>query len=120
MLPWWWIITHPTNYQLTRKHIDMKFNSPKCKNFTAKAANEFIIEYDESVAYVGNYTEQVGVLGTVRFDNELHGQIEVQGEAGKDIPWQYREFQSVYEGQYSDELHPHCSFDHTIDMADGK
>ena len=55
----------------------MKFNSPKYMNYTAKATNEFTIEYDESVAYVGNYSEQVGVLGTVRFDHELHGQIEV-------------------------------------------
>ena len=70
----------------------MKFDSPKCKNCTAKAANEFNIEYDESVAYVGNEYEQVGVHGTERFDEELQGQIEVQGEAGKDIPCQYREF----------------------------
>ena len=55
-----------------------------------KAAKEFIIEYDESVVYVGNYIKQEGVLGTVQFDNELHGQIEVPGEAVKDIPWQYR------------------------------
>ena len=29
----------------------------------------------------------MGVLVTVRFDEELDGQIEVQGEAVKDIPW---------------------------------
>ena len=38
----------------------------------------------------------------------------------KNIPWQYREFQSVYDGQYSDELPPHRSFDHAIDMVDEK
>ena len=111
---------HPTKYKLTGKDINMKFDSPKCKNCTAKAANEFTIEYDESVAYVGNEYKQVGVLGTVRFDEELHCQIEVQGEAVKDIPWQYQEFQSVYDGQYSDELPLHRSFDHAIDMVDGK
>ena len=105
---------------LTRKDIDMKFDSPMCKNCTAKAANEFTIEYDESVVYVGNKYEQVGVLRTVRFDEDLHGQIELQGEAVKDIPWQYREFQSVYDGQYNDEQPPHHSFDHAIDMVDGK
>ena len=26
----------------------------------------------------------------------------------------------MYDGQYSDELLPHCSFDHAIDMVDGK
>ena len=118
-MPGWWIITYPTNYLLTGKHIDRKFDSPVCKYCTASAENEFIIKYDESVTYVGNYIEQIGVLGTVRFDDELHGQIEVQGEAVKDIPWQYREFQSMYDGQYSDELPPHRSFDHAIHMVDG-
>ena len=98
----------------------MKFDSPKCKNCTAEAANEFTIKYDELVAYVGNEYEQVGVHGTVRFDKELHGQIEVQGEAVKDILWQYREFQSVYDGQYSDKLPPHRFFDHAIQMVDRK
>ena len=57
LLPWWWIITHPTKYVLAGKDIDMKFDSPKCKNYTAKAANEFTIEYDALVAYVGNKYE---------------------------------------------------------------
>ena len=60
------------------------------------------------------------MLGSVRFDDELQGQIEVQGEAVNDIAWQYREFQSMYDGQYRDELPPHCSFDYAIDMVDGK
>ena len=120
LLPWLWIMRDPTKYVLTGKDIDMKFDSPKCKNCTAKAVNEFTIECDESVAYVGNEYEQMGELGTVRVDEELHVQIEVQGEAVKDIPWQDREFQSVYDGQYSDELPPHRSFDHAIDVVDGK
>ena len=57
LLPWWWIITHHTKYELTGKDIDLKFGTPKCKNCTAKAANELTIEYDESVAYVGNEYE---------------------------------------------------------------
>ena len=57
LLPWSWIITHLTKYVLTGKDIDMNFDSPKCKNCTAKDANEFTIEYDESVAYVGNEYE---------------------------------------------------------------
>ena len=84
---------------LTRKDIDMTFDSPKYKNCTAKAVNEFTIEYDNSVAYVGDEYEELGVLGNVRFNEELHGQIEVQGEAVKDIPWHYREFRSIYDGQ---------------------
>ena len=60
------------------------------------------------------------MLGTVIFDEDLHGQIKVLGEALKDILGQYREFQSIDDGQYSEELPPHYSFDHAIDMVDGK
>ena len=105
---------------LTGKDIDKKFDSLKCKKCTAKAANKFTSQYDKSVAYFRNEYEQVGVLRTVRFDEELHGQIEVQCEAVKDITWQDRAFQSRYDGQYSDKLPPHRSFDDAIDMVDGK
>ena len=90
------------------------------QNCTAKAINESIMEYNESVAYVWNEFEQVGVLRNVRLDEELHGHIEVQGVAVKDIPRQYRDFQSVYDGQYCNELPPHRSFDHAFDMVDWK
>ena len=38
----------------------------------------------------------------------------------KEVPWQYRDYQSVFNGQYSDELPPHRLFDHAIDMVEGK
>ena len=34
--PWWWIIMHPTQFVLTGKESDLKFNCPKCKNYTCK------------------------------------------------------------------------------------
>ena len=54
LFPWWWIITHPTQFVLTGKESDLKFDSPKCKNCTAKAVSEFTVEYDESVAFFGS------------------------------------------------------------------
>ena len=60
------------------------------------------------------------MLGTLRFDENLGGQINVEVELLKDVPWQYRDYQSVFNGQYSDELPPHRSFDHAIDMVEGK
>ena len=38
------------------------------------------------------------------------------------VPWQYRDYHLVFDGQYSDELSPHWhrSFDHAIDMVQGK
>ena len=44
LLPWWWIITHPMQYVLTGKESNLKFDSPKCKNCTAKTVSEFTVE----------------------------------------------------------------------------
>ena len=120
LLPWWWIITHPTQYVLTGKESDLKFDSPKCKNCTAMAVSKFTVEYDESVAYFGSDQECIGVLGTLRFNENLGGQINVEVGLRKDVPWQYQDYQSVFNVQYSDELPPHRSFDHAIDMVEGK
>ena len=107
-------------YVFTGKESDLKFDSPKCKNITAKAVSEFTVEHDESVAYFGSDQECIGELGTLRFDENLGIQINVEVELLKDIPWQYRDYQSVFNGQYSDELPPHRSFDHGKDMVEGK
>ena len=42
---------HSTQYVLPGKESDLKFDSPVCKNSTAKAVYEFMAEYDESVSY---------------------------------------------------------------------
>ena len=60
------------------------------------------------------------MLGTLRFDEDRGGQIDVEVESLEGVPWQYREYHSVFDGQYSDELPPHRSFDHAIDMVEGK
>ena len=85
-LPWWWIITYPTQYVLTGKESDLKFDSPKCKNCTAKAMCEFTFEYNESVAYFGSDQECISVLGTLCFNENLGGQIKVEVEPLKDVP----------------------------------
>ena len=89
LLPWWWITTPPTQYVLTGKESDLKFDSPKCKNCTDKAVSEFTVEYNESVAYFGSDQECIGVLGTLRFDENLGRQINVEVELLKDVPGQY-------------------------------
>ena len=71
---------------LTGKESDLKFDSPKYKNCTAKPVSEFTVEYDESVAYFGSDQECIGVLGTLCFDENLGGQINVEVEPLKDIP----------------------------------
>ena len=60
------------------------------------------------------------MLGSLRFDDELHVELDVPEDQLKDITWQYRDFNSVYNGQYAEELPPHRPIDHAIDMVDGK
>ena len=58
---------------LTGKESNLKLDSPKCKSCTAKAVSEFTVEYDESVAYFESDQECIGLLGTLRFDENLGG-----------------------------------------------
>jgi len=112
LLPWWWILRHPNKYVTTGDESDLRFDDPKCVTCTAKAVEEFTVEYDDDVAYFGDEQKWIGVLGSLRFDDELNVELDVPEDQLKDIPWQYRDYQSVYNGQYSDELPPHRSFDH--------
>ena len=120
LLPWWYIITYPTQFVLTGKRSDLKFDRPKCKNCTAKAVSEFTVENDESVVFFGSDQECRSVLGTLCFDEDRGGQIDVEVEPLECVPWQYRDYHSVFDGQYSDELSPYCSFDRATDMVEGK
>ena len=119
-LPWCWIITHPMQFVLTGTESDLKFDSPKCKNCTAKTVSEFTVEYDESVAFFGSNPDCVGVLGTLRFDEDSGGQIDVEVALLEGVPWQYWDYHSAFDGMYSNERPPHRSFDNAIDMVEGK
>ena len=97
-LPLWWIITHPTQFVLTAKESELKFDSPKCKNCTTKGVSEFTVKYDESVAFFGSDQECIGVLGTLRFDEDRGDQIDVEVEPLEGVPWQYRDYHSLFDG----------------------
>ena len=58
--------------------------------------------------------------GTLSLDENRGGQIDVEVEPLEGVPWQYRDYHSVFDGQYRNELPPHRSFDHAIDMVEGK
>ena len=105
---------------LTGKESDLKFDSPKCKNCTAKCVSEFSVEYDELVAFFGSVQECIGVLGTLRFDEDRDCPIVSEVEPLEGVPWQYRDYHSVFDGKYPDNQPPHRSFDHAIDMVEGK
>ena len=120
LFPWWWIITNPMQFVLTGKESDLKFNRPKCKNCTAKAVSEFTVEWDECVSFFGSDQEFIAVLDTLHFEEKWGGQIDVEVEPLEGVPWQYRDYHSLCDGQYSDELPPHRSFDHALVMVEGK
>ena len=54
------------------------------------------------------------------FDEDRGGQIDVEVKPLEGVPWKYRDYLSVFDGQYSNELPAHRSFDHAIDMVEGK
>ena len=74
---------------------------------------EISIHNNESVAYFGKQQKWVGVISCLSIDKEEN----VTPEIPREIPWQYREYKSVYNGQYSDEIPPQQSFHHAIDMV---
>ena len=77
---------------------------------------EFSIDYDESVAYLGKEPNWVGVIGSLRINEEENVTLEIPRET----PWQYIDCKSVYNGEYADEIPRYRSFDHAIDMVEGK
>lgn len=58
----------------------------------------------------------VGVMGSLRIDEQENVTLEIPRES----PWYYRDFMSVYNAQYSDEISPHWFFDHAIHLVNGK
>ena len=116
LMPWWWTFPHSIRYLYSGAESDIVFDSPKYINCTKSAMTEFSIDYDESVAYSGKEQKWVGVIGSLCIDEEENVTLEIPRE----IPWQYRDYKSVYDGQYSDEIPPHRSFDHAIDMVEEK
>ena len=74
-------------FVLTGKESDLKFDSPKFKNYTAKTVSEFTVEYDESMAFFASNQKSIGVLGTLHFDEDRGGQSDVEVEPLKGVLW---------------------------------
>ena len=94
------------------------FDSPKCVNCTKSVMTVFSIDYAELVAYFGKLQNKVSVIGSLRIDVEKN----VTPDIPREIAWQYRDYQPVYNGQYSDAtvIPLHQSFHHSIDMRGRK
>ena len=116
ILPWWWTLKHPTPYLLTGKSQDLLFDSPKCINCTKEAVSEFTIEYDDSVATFGDGSDWVGCIGSLKVDDA--GKMEI--DHIDRIPDYYKEWHSIFDGTVADVLPKHTSYDHAIDIQEGK
>ena len=116
LMPQWWTLQHPIRYLYSGAQSAIVFDSPKCVNSTNLAMTEFSIDYDESVAYFDKEQKWVGVIGSLRIEEEENITLDMPRE----IPMHFRDYKSVYNGQFSDEIPPHRSFDHAIDMVEGK
>jgi hypothetical protein len=63
----------------------------------------------------GNDPWWIGIIG----DLKINDQDEMEIDWIDRIPWQYRDFKSLYNGEVSNVLPPHRSFDHAIDIQPG-
>ena len=64
---------------------------------------EFSIDYNEIVAYFGKKQKWVGGIGSLCIDEIENVTLNIPRE----IPWQYRDYKSVYNREYSGEIPPH-------------
>ena len=53
LLPWWWVLQHPTKFTMTGKLEDLVFDSPKCCKCTKASMDDFTIDIDETIAEMG-------------------------------------------------------------------
>ncbi|KAF8241173.1 hypothetical protein K440DRAFT_575346, partial [Wilcoxina mikolae CBS 423.85] len=95
MLPYWRIIKHGA---------------------LRAAVSSCSIEYDDSIHKFGTDPQWIGVIGFMH----INAAVEMEIDWVERIPWQYRDFQSVYNGETANALPPHRLFDHTIDLKDGE
>ena len=87
LMPWWWTLQHPIRYLYSGAQSDIGFHSPKCVNCTKSAMTEFSIDSDESVAYFGKEQKWVGVIGSLRIDEEENVTLNIPWK----ISWQDRD-----------------------------
>ena len=104
MLPYWWIVKHGALSGVTEENDTLQFTSKHCHQHCTKAAvSSFSIEYDDSILKFGTDPRWIGVIGSMHV-NAAH---EIEIDWVERIPWQYRDFQTLYNGETANALSPH-------------
>jgi hypothetical protein len=117
MLPYWWIVKHGALSGVTEENDKLQFTSKHCHQHCTKAAvSSFSIEYDDSILKFGTDPRWIGVIGSMH----VSAAHEIEVDWVERIPWQYRDFQTIYNGETANALPPHRSYDHAIDLKDGE
>jgi len=102
MLPYWWIVKHKA-MGFTDGGI-ISFESKECKKTcTRHDCNSFTIEIDDTILDFGNNPRWIGNIGNCQIYNKDEMEIDWIDR----IPWQYRDCQSLYNGEVSNILQPH-------------
>jgi len=115
MLPYWWIVKHKAREFAEGGKIN--FESEGCKKTcTRHNCNSFTIEIDDTILDLGNNPRWIRIIGNL----EMNDKDEMEIDWIDRIPWQYRDYKSLYNGEISNVLPRHRSFDHANDIQVGK
>jgi len=115
MLPYWWIVKHKAKGFTDGGKIS--FESTECKRtYTRHNCNSFTIEIDDTILDFGNDPRWIGIIGNRIINYTDRMEIDWIDR----IPWQYRDYKSLYNRELSNVFPPHRSFDHAIDIQVGK
>jgi len=76
----------------------------------------FTIEIDDTILDFGNHSQWIEIIGNLKINDKVEMEIYWIDR----ISWQYRDYKSLYNGEVSNVLLPHRSFDHAIDIQTGK
>jgi len=104
MLPYWWIVKHGALSGVTEENDKLQFTSKHCHQHCTKAAvSSFSIEYDDSILTFGTDPRWIGVIGSMHV-NAAH---EIEIDWVERIPWQYRDFETLFNGETATAVPPH-------------
>ncbi|KAF8534497.1 hypothetical protein BDD12DRAFT_643133, partial [Trichophaea hybrida] len=90
MLPYWWMVKYGALSGVTEENNKLQFTSKHCHQHCTKAAVSSVATHEIEVDWVER------------------------------IPWQYRDFQTIYNGETPNALPPHRSYNHAIDLKNGE
>jgi hypothetical protein len=116
ILPYWWIVKDGALSEVTEENDTLQYTLKHShQHCTNAVVYSFSIEYDDSILKFGTDPRWIDVIGSIHV-NTVH---EIEIDWVEYIPWQYRDFQMLYNKETANALLPYRSYDHAIDLKDG-